>query len=387
MSKIKIFQTRIQKFFANPQFKTFGSFVQKEFYHISRDKTSLALLLILPVLLMILFGYSINTEVKNSRIAIYDPSNDVVTRGIIEKIKASEYFTVVRMLKSPEEIEKQFLREDLKMVIVFSDHFYENIQRTGKAQVELLTDGTDPNSAMTVVSYASNIIALYQKDLFKIQQIPFQIQPAVKLLYNPQLKGPYYFVPGILGMILMIICSMMTSISIAREKEFGTMEVLLVSPFKSMYIILSKAIPYFVLSLVNLASMLLLAVFMLKVPIAGSLFWLIMLSLLFIFLSLSLGLLISALANTQLEALLFSGMVLVIPVVMLSGMLFPIENMPHFFQWLSQIIPATWYISGVKKIMIKGLGFSSILPELGILTMMTVFLITISWKSFKYRLE
>ena len=387
MSRIKILQTRIQKFLANPQVKTFGSFVQKEFYHISRDKTSLALLLILPVLLMILFGYSINTEVKNSQIAIYDPSNDVVTRGMIEKIKASEYFTVVRMLKSPDEIEKQFLREDLKMVIVFSDHFYENMQRTGNAQVELLTDGTDPNSAMTVVSYASNIIALYQKELFKIQQIPFQIQPAVKLLYNPQLKGPYYFVPGILGMILMIICSMMTSISIAREKEFGTMEVLLVSPFKSMYIILSKAIPYFVLSLVNLTSMLLLAVFMLKVPIAGSLFWLIMLSLLFIFLSLSLGLLISTVANTQLEALLFSGMVLVIPVVMLSGMLFPIENMPHFFQWLSQIIPATWYISGVKKIMIKGLGFSSILPELGILTIMTAFLIAVSWKSFKYRLE
>ena len=186
----------------NSQWKTFGSFVQKEFYHITRDKTSLALLLILPVLLMILFGYSINMEVRNSRIAIYDPSNDAVTRGLIEKIKANEYFTVVRMLNNPSEIDKQFLKEDLKMVIIFSDHFYENMQRTGKAQIELLTDGTDPNSAMTVVSYASNIIALYQKELFKVQQIPFEINPTVKLLYNPEMKGPYFFVPGILGMIM-----------------------------------------------------------------------------------------------------------------------------------------------------------------------------------------
>ena len=371
----------------NSQWKTFGSFVQKEFYHIMRDKTSLALLLILPVLLMILFGYSINMEVKNSRIAIYDPSNDAVTRGIIEKIKANEYFTVVRMLNNPSEIDKQFLKEDLKMVIIFSDHFYENMQRTGKAQIELLTDGTDPNSAMTVVSYASNIIALYQKELFKVQQIPFEINPTVKLLYNPEMKGPYFFVPGILGMIMMIICSMMTSISIAREKEMGTMEVLLVSPFKPMYIILSKTIPYFVLSLVNLASMLLLSVFLLKVPIAGSLFWLVAFSILYIFLSLSLGLLISSIANSQLEALLFSGMVLVIPVVMLSGMIFPVENMPHFFQWFSNFIPATWYISGVKKIMIKGLGISSILTELSVIISMTLFLVLLSWKTFKYRLE
>ncbi|MDI3505684.1 MAG: drug efflux transport system permease protein [Bacteroidota bacterium] len=371
----------------NSQWKTFGSFVQKEFYHVTRDQTTLALLLILPVLLMILFGFSINTEVKNSQIAIYDPSNDVATRGIIEKIKASDYFTVVRMLNNPAEIEKQFLKDDLKMVVIFSDHFYENMQRTGKAQIELLTDGTDPNSAMTVVSYASNIIGLYQQDLFKIQQIPFEITPSVKLMYNPELKGPYFFVPGILGMILMIICSMMTSISIAREKEFGTMEVLLVSPFKPMSIILSKTVPYFVISLVNLATMLLLSVFMLKVPIAGSLFWLVTFSILFIFLSLSLGLLISSIANSQLQALLFSGMVLVIPVVMLSGMIFPIENMPAFFQWFSKLIPATWYISGVKKIMIKGLGFTSILPELGVLISMTILLIGISWKTFKYRLE
>jgi len=369
------------------QWKTFGSFVQKEFYHITRDRTTLALLFLLPVLLMVLFGFSINTEVKNSQIAIYDPSNDVATRGIIEKIKASEYFTVVRMLNNPAEIEKQFLKDDLKMVIIFSDHFYENMQRTGKAQIELMTDGTDPNSAMTVVSYASNIIALYQQDLFKIQQIPFEITPSVKLMYNPELKGPYFFVPGILGMILMIICSMMTSISIAREKEFGTMEVLLVSPFKPMYIILSKTIPYFAISLVNFATMLLLSVFLLKVPIAGSLFWLIIFSVLYIFLSLSLGLLISSISNSQLQALLFSGMVLVIPVVMLSGMIFPIENMPAFFQWFSKIIPATWYISGVKKLMIKGLGLPSIFPELGVLISMTIVLIGISWKTFKYRLE
>ena len=207
------------------------------------------------------------------------------------------------------------------------------------------------------------------------------------MLYNPQMRGAYNFVPGVMGMILMLICAMMTSISIAREKEFGTMEILLVSPVKPIFIILSKTIPYFVLSLVNLTTILVLSVFLLGVPVAGSLFWLIVFSLLYIFVNLSLGLLISSLVDSQLVALLISGMVLMLPVIMLSGMMFPVENMPEFFQWISQIIPAKWYIIGVKKIMIKGLGVSSIIPEIIVLSTMGILLITASLKKFKYRLE
>ena len=365
----------------------FTSFIRKEFHHIFRDKTTMAILLLLPVLMLLLFGYAITTEVKNSRIAILNPSNDIATRAIIEKFRNSEYFTVVSEIDNPEEIERLFLKDQLKMVVVFSENFYENMVHTGTSQIQLLTDGTDPNSAKSVVSYATSIIAGYQQELFELQKVPFQITPEVKLLYNPQMKGAYNFVPGVMGMILMLICAMMTSISIAREKETGTMEVLLVSPVKPIYIILAKAVPYFVLSLVNLTSILLLSVFLLGVPVAGNLIWLILLSFVYIFVNLSLGLVISSVVNSQLMALLISGMVLMLPVIMLSGMMFPIENMPVIFQWISQIIPAKWFIIGVKKIMIKGVGLSAILPELTVLSGMAVLLITISLKKFKYRLE
>lgn len=367
--------------------KQFMAFVRKEFHHIFRDKTTMAILLLLPVLMLLLFGYAITTEVKNSKIAVYDPSNDIITRAIVEKLNASEYFSLIERLDDPAEINEQFKKGEVKMVLVFGNDFYENILHTGNAQVELIVDGTDPNSARSVVSYATSIISAYQMELFKIEKIPIQITPEVKLLYNPQLKGAYNFVPGVMGMIMMLICAMMTSISIAREKELGTMEVLLVSPLKPVYIILSKTIPYFVLSLVNLTTILLISVFILGVPIAGNLLWLIMLSLVYIFVTLSMGLLISSMVNSQQVALLISGMVLLLPVIMLSGMMFPVENMPVFFQWVSQVIPAKWYIIGVKKIMIKGLGFASIIPELSVLFGMGLLITGISLKKFKYRLE
>lgn len=347
----------------------------------------MAILLILPILMLLLFGYAINTEVKNSKIAVYDPSNDSYTLSIIEKMDASEYFSVVKMLKNEQEMSEQFKNGEVKMVIAFSENFYENLLHTGDAQIALIADATDPNSAKSVINYANAIIAGYQMESQHLQQIPFQINTQIKLLYNPQMKGAYNFVPGVMGMILMLICAMMTSISIAREKEMGTMEVLLVSPVKPAMLILAKTIPYFFLSLINLTTILLISVFILGVPVVGSLFWLLVLSLVYIFVNLSLGLVISSVVNNQQTALLISGMVLMLPVIMLSGLMFPIENMPVFFQWISQLIPAKWYIIGVKKIMIKGLGFSAIMPQLAVLSGMAVLLITISIKKFKYRLE
>ncbi len=367
--------------------KQFLAFVRKEFYHIFRDRTTVAILLLLPVLMLILFGYAITTEVKNTNIAILDPSKDVATKTITERLNISEYFTVVKSISSPDEIQPLFRQGKVNMVVVFSSNFYENLLHTGNAQIELITDGSDPNSAKTIVSYATNIIGLYQKELFRIENIPFQIQPQIKLLYNPEMKGAYNFVPGVMGMIILLICAMMTSISIAREKELGTMEILLVSPMKPIYIIFSKTIPYFVLSLANLTTILILSVFVLKVPIAGSLVTLIFLSLVYIFLALSLGLLISSVVESQQVALLISGMVLMLPTIMLSGMMFPVENMPWPLQILSHIVPAKWYILAVKKIMIKGLGISSIIKELSILLGMGFFLSVASLKKFKNRLE
>lgn len=201
------------------------------------------------------------------------------------------------------------------------------------------------------------------------------------------MKSAYNFVPGVMGLILMLICAMMTSISIVREKEMGTMEVLLVSPMRPIFIIFAKAVPYFVLSCVNLFTILILSVYVLHVPIAGSLFWLIIVSLLFIFVSLSLGLLISTLTKTQVAAMLASGMILMMPTMLLSGMIFPIESMPPILQWISLIIPAKWYIMTVKKLMIEGVNVSLAWQEISILMFMSIILITISLKKFKNRLE
>jgi len=367
--------------------KQFGSFIRKEFYHIFRDKRTVMILLGMPIVEIILFGFAITTEINNSRVAIFDPSQDVASTHIIEKIDASKYFNVTQVLNSQTEIEKAFQKGKTDLVIVFSERFNENLLHTGQAQIQLIADATDPNTATTLIGYATNIITSYQQELMGQNKVPYQIKPEVKLLYNPQMKSAYNFVPGVMGMILMLICAMMTSISIVREKEMGTMEVLLVSPMKPIYVILAKAVPYFVLSFINLMTILLLSVFVLSVPVAGSLFWLTVVSLLFILVSLSLGLLISTIAETQVAAMLISGMALMMPVMLLSGMMFPCENMPVLLQWVSHTIPAKWYIIVVKKIMIEGLPVTSALKEIGILSLMALVLIIISLKKFKNRLE
>lgn len=278
--------------------KQFIAFVRKEFYHIFRDRRTMLILLGMPVVQIILFGFAISTEVRNVRVAVLDPSNDVMTRRIIDQLEASEYFKIERLVHSPEELETVFREGDADMAVVFSPQFMDDMY-SGDAQVQLVADATDPNMATTRTNYASGVIASVQQEMLReilsksqaasmssgvsaVSSSGGTLVPDLKLLYNPQMKSTYNFVPGVMGLILMLICAMMTSISIVREKETGTMEILLVSPVRPLFVILSKAVPYFVLSFVNLVTILLLSVYVLEVPVAGSLFWLIAVSLLFI---------------------------------------------------------------------------------------------------------
>ena len=357
--------------------KQFISFIRKEFFHIFRDRRTMLILLGMPIVQIILFGFAITTEVKNVRVAVLDPSNDVVTRRIIDRMDASEYFTVIRRLHSPADMEASFGRGEIDMALVFSERFSDKLY-TGEARVQLVSDATDPNMATMQAGYAANIISSAGQEMLLPGVHAAAIVPQLKLLYNPQMKSAYNFVPGVMGLILMLICAMMTSISIVREKETGTMEVLLVSPVKPLFIILAKAVPYFVLSFVNLTTILLLSVYVLDVPVAGSLFWLVVVSLLFIFVSLALGLLISTVTRTQVAAM---------PTMLLSGMIFPIESMPVILQAISAVLPARWYIQAVRKLMIEGVDVSLVLMEVGILATMAVLLITVSFKKFKHRLE
>lgn len=364
----------------------FWAFIKKEFYHILRDKQTLFILLGMPVVQIIIFGFALTNEVKNAKIAILDLSKDVATTSIISEIAASNYFDIQNNLNSGNEIEQTFKKGIVKMVIVFQPNFSKNLEHSNSAQIQLIADASDPNLANTLTAFTSSIIADHQNKLNEGAKFPYSIHTETRMLYNPQLKGAYSFVPGVMAMVLMLVCSMMTAITIVREKEKGTMEVLLVSPLQPLLMVFAKAVPYMAISVVNIASILLLSVFVLKVPINGSLFLLVSESMLFTITSLSLGLLISSVTESQQTAMFISLTGMLLPTVMLSGFMFPIENMPLPLQIMSNIIPAKWYYIIVKSVMIKGLGFAFIWKETLILAGMTIFLLGMSVKKFKIRL-
>ena len=368
----------------------FIAFFKKEFRYIFRDTWTMIILLILPILMLILFGLGISTEIRNTRVAVFDPSRDVATQQIVNSLSTSEYFIIDHYLSDISEVEQTLKNGDIGIIVVFEPRFNENLNR-GNATVQLIADGSDPNTASTLVNYATAII---NSSPIVTGNAPTQIgKPLprihceIKLLYNPTMKGTYNIVPGVLGIVLMLICTLMTSVAIAREKETGSMEVLLVSPIKPITMIMSKTAPYLILSLFNLISLLLLSVFVLKVPIVGSLVLLIGLSLVFIFVCLSLGVLISIIAPSQIVALLVSAVIGVILTLMLSGMIFPIENLPLVLQWLAQIIPAKWFIEAARNVMIKGAGIAAIAKELTVLGGMALFLLALSVKKFNKRIE
>jgi ABC-2 type transport system permease protein len=340
----------------------------------------------MPVVQIILFGFAISTEVKNIRVAALIPVHDETARQLVERIDAGGDFQVRTLLASPDEIDGVFRSGDADFVIAFSPHFGERLLSGEGAQIQLIADATDTNTAAAVVAYVSGIIREFFAEKYPAQAAR-GIQPRVRMLYNPQMKSAYTFVPGVMGLIMILICAMMTSVSIVREKESGTMEALLVSPVRPVCIILSKMIPYFALSCVSFLLILLLSVFLLGIPMAGSVAGLCALSLLYITVSLSLGVLISTVADTQVAAMLASGMALMIPVIFLSGMIFPVESMPAVLQWFSRIVPAYWYIGAVKKLMIEGLSASHVLKEFLILAATAAVLTGVSLKKFKYRLE
>ena len=366
--------------------KQFLSFVRKEFRQIFRDRRTLLILLIMPLMLVLLLGYAIKTELNDARVAVFDPSKDVETRRIIERLQASEYFTVVRELDSPAGINEVFRDGTAGLVVVFSEEFASGLSR-GEAGIQLIADGTDPNQASLLTNYAQGVLAAYQAERMEQYRVPMRIETVSRMLYNPQGESAYNFVPGVMGIVLMLICALMTSVSIVRERETGTMEILLASPMKPLHIILSKMTPYFVLSCVNLFTILLLAIFVLRVPVEGSMAALVFISLVYIFTSLALGLLISTIAERQIIAMMVSAMMLMVPSMLLSGMIFPIESLPKLLQVLSNILPATWYISAVRKLMIAGLPALSALKETIILVGMAVIMLAISMKKFKNRLE
>ena len=351
--------------------KAFISFVVKETKHIVRDKRTMLILFAMPVVLMLLFGFAISTDVRNVRTVIVTSSMDHLTRQAIDRLAASEYFTMVATVATPTDAERLIRSQKADLAVVFGQDFAS--KRNG---LQFIVDAADPNMAQQWTNYATSVILNPQVNAV-----------VTKMLYNPQMRSAYNFVPAIMGMLLMLVCAMMTCISIVREKEKGTMEVLLVSPVKPLMMIIAKVVPYLAIAVVILTTILLMSRYVLDVPLQGSLVWIIIVSVIYIILALSLGLLVSSIAKTQLVALLLSAMVLLLPIVMLSGMIFPVESMPRVLQWVSAIVPTRYYIEAMRKLMIMGVGMNKVLFETGVLTAMTVVLLALALLKFNKRLE
>lgn len=358
--------------------KEFWSFIIKETQHIMRDRRTMMILFGMPIILMLIFGFAISTDVRNVRTVVVMSQIDHQTQRMINALDESEYFNVLYKVHTPAEAEQLIRNQKADMGIVFSTDFASK-----HGGIQLITDGTDPNMAQQYNNYASQIMGT---QLMNVMQRKAPNAIALKMLYNPQMKSSYNFVPGIMGILLMLICAMMTSISIVREKERGTMEVLLVSPVRPFLIILAKAVPYLVLAFVVLLAILLMSRFVLFVPIAGSLWLILLVSTIYIFMALSLGLLISTIAKTQMAALLMSAVMLLMPCTMLSGMMFPIESMPHVLQWVAALIPPRYYISAMRKLLIMGVSFRYVLPEVVTLLGMTTLFLTVALLKFNKRL-
>ncbi len=363
------------------------TFIKKEFLHVFRDRKSLLMLFGLPITQIILFGFALSNEIKDSRIVIADYSKDNVSRAIVEKISASRYFDIEESLQSADQLEAAFKKGTIKMAVILPANFAEDLLHSNKATVQVIADASEPNNATAITTYISQIVNDYNVSSGNVSLQPLQIVPEIRMLYNPELRGAPNFVPGVMALVLMLVCTMMTSVAIVKEKELGTMEVLLVSPFKPINIIISKLTPYLLISIMNLIIILVLSVNFLDLDIKGNVFLLVGESILFIMTALAFGLLLSINAQTQQAAMMSSMMGMMLPTMILTGFMFPVENMPVGMQVLANIVPSRWYFIIIKKVMLKGLGFSSVWKETLILFGMTVFLFAVSLRKFKNRLE
>lgn len=343
----------------------FQSLVKKEALHIIRDKRTMTITLLMPLVLLLLFGFAISTEVNDVRIvAVVDRHTDM-SRDFLQRLSVNSYFTF-QGLTSPDEVD-DLLRTGKTDAAIFLK------TDDGKIDYQVVVDASNTNTARATTAYVSGVIASDSAS-----------RPILTTtLYNPQLKSAYNFVPGILGMIFILICAIMTSVSIVREKETGTMNLLLVSPVRPTTIILGKLVPYFILSCIILASMLLMSYTVLGLPVSASIVSVVVVSLLYIVLSLSIGLLVSTLVNTQLNALIVSAVLFMLPIITLSGMIFPIDNMPVILQWVSDAIPARWYIEAMRKLMIQQLDLHQISTEITILLSMTLLILLLAISKFK----
>lgn len=364
----------------------FIGFVIKEFYHIFRDKRSLVILIGMPIAQILLFGFAITNEIKDVNISVFDRSKDITTKKITNKILSSNYFKLYSYINSFDEIEPAFRKGEIKAIVIYQPAFESELIKNGTSDIQIITDASDPNTGNTVLNYLNAIILNFNREINPNQKLPYQISIESQLRYNKEMKSVYLFVPGLIAIILMLVSALMSSISLTKEKELGTMEVILASPMKPAQVIIAKVIPYSLLAIINAITILVLGKFVFGVPIVGSLALLMSEVILFVMTSLSLGILISTITSSQQAALMISLVGLMLPTILLSGFVFPIENMPLPLQWLSNLLPAKWFLIILRDIMLKGSTFQYLIKETMAMLIFLLVVIGISIKKYKVRL-
>ena len=367
--------------------RIFYAFVKKETYHILRDIRTLVILFGMPIALVLIFGYTVTNEFKDASIAVVDHSKDKLSQALIEHLTASGHLQLVALPDNAEALEAAFKAGEVKLGIFIPPNFEADFFRKKQTSLQLVADATEPNYATTLTSYANRMISTFQYQRGGQMAFPYQIDVETRMFYNPGLVGAYTFIPGVVALILMLICAMMTSLTIAKERELGTMDLLLVSPLPPLLIILGKVTPYVVLSFINALVVLAMGYYIFAVPIVGSLGLLLGLCLLYLLVALVLGVLISTKSPNQQTAMMFSLFTLLMPTMLLSGFIFPIASMPKLLQYISTIIPAKYFINIENAIMLKGAGWSSVSYPSFVLVIMMLVLIIAARKNFKVRYE
>ena len=369
--------------------------VKKEYLHLVRDPRSLALMFLLPVLMLVLFGYAVSFDVKNIPTAVYDQSRSAASRDLVGKFLNSGYFRLVENLSSDSQFADRLDRGVVKVIINIPNEFDKKITAGQTADLQILVDGADPTYASSALSYIGGIIQSYQQGLIKASvarggaaaALNLPIDLVSRIWYNPTLRSINFFVPGLIVVILMQMSATLTSLTIVSEKEQGTMEALVVSPVRKNELMLGKILPYVLVALFDIMIVTALGVFLFGVPLKGSLIFMLVSSFVFLVGAMSLGLLISNIAHTSQEAMQIAILATMLPGLLLSGFVFPIENMPWLIQAITYVIPARYYLNIMRSIFLKGTGLFYLWPDFTLMTALSFILLTVSVRRFRKRIE
>ncbi len=362
-----------------------AAIIRKEFTHIGRDFRSLIIVLIMPVLMIVLYGYGITLDMRSIPFAVFDDARTPESRSLIRAFSENGFFSPTPVDPSEDTPEHLFRTRKALMILVLPADFSAALASGEPAQAQILVDAGDSNVGAYVQKYSSEVLRAWNQSLNPPLPVPMRLEP--RFLYNPDMKSTHFFVPGLIALLLMLISALLTSITITRERETGTLEQILVTPVRPFEIVAGKVLPYIVIGFANGALVLISARLLFGVPVNGSLLLLSLLSLVYIFVALSFGLLISTVARTQQTAMFITVMATILPTFLLSGFIFPISGMPPVLQYLSRVIPATYFLTIIRGIMLKGVGLTELWPQAAALTGIGIFLLAVATRRFRLTLE